>query len=529
MSMTSGERFSIEDIALFERPVPFRMPFRFGAATLDHAPQAFVRVGIRMAGGDVVEHGASAEMMMPKWFDKNPSLSNEDNVDQLRRSLLFAREAYLSDRAPASAFAHHARHYHPLLALNARSGNEGLVAGYGPALIDRAVIDAVCRAMGLSFFAAMRRNVFGFRTLTLLPDEFAGFDDDAFVASLHAHESVDARHTVGLADAIDELIDDAGDKAFPDANKDANKHGNHGANEDGAARPFDDGLPWTLANVIRTYGHRWFKIKLGGDIDADVRRLRSIAAVLRRLSPDCRITLDGNEQFRDIAHVEAAWSAFRGDPALREMLLRVEWIEQPIARSRALSAPVTAHGSPPLMIDESDGDLDSFPSALALGYRGVSSKSCKGLYKSLINLARVRRWNASHPGDPAFISGEDLTMQAGIAVQQDLALVSLLGIDHVERNGHHYVDGMQGAPAHEQRSFVHAHPDLYTSSDGHARLAIRNGSLSLRSLDCVGFACAAEIDWDAMTPMPDVSSNAAYSASSAAAATITPATALHPH
>ncbi len=36
-----------------------------------------------------------------------------------------------------------------------------------------------------------------------------------------------------------------------------------------------------------------------------------------------------------------------------------------------------------------------------------------------------------------FLSGEDLTCQAGLAVQQDLALVSLLGLSHVERNGHH--------------------------------------------------------------------------------------------
>ena len=30
------------------------------------------------------------------------------------------------------------------------------------------------------------------------------------------------------------------------------------------------------------------------------------------------------------------------------------------------------------------------------------------------------------------------------------ALVSLLGLTHVERNGHHYVNGMAGLPRHEQ-------------------------------------------------------------------------------
>ena len=38
-----------------------------------------------------------------------------------------------------------------------------------------------------------------------------------------------------------------------------------------------------------------------------------------------------------------------------------------------------------MLIDESDDGLDAFPRARALGYAGVSSKMCKGLYKSLLN------------------------------------------------------------------------------------------------------------------------------------------------
>ena len=34
-----------------------------------------------------------------------------------------------------------------------------------------------------------------------------------------------------------------------------------------------------------------------------------------------------------------------------------------------------------------------FRAPSSLGYRGVSSKSCKGLYKSLLNAARARAWN----------------------------------------------------------------------------------------------------------------------------------------
>ena len=39
----------------------------------------------------------------------------------------------------------------------------------------------------------------------------------------------------------------------------------------------------------------------------------------------------------------------------------------------------------------------------ALGYRGISSKSCKGIYKSVINATRAAKWSASgeRPSSPA--------------------------------------------------------------------------------------------------------------------------------
>ena len=64
-------------------------------------------------------------------------------------------------------------------------------------------------------------------------------------------------------------------------------------------------------------------------------------------------------------------------------------------------------------------------------------------------------------------------------MQQDLALVSLLGLTHVERNGHHFIDGMSFAPEREQAAFARAHPDLYERSAGPARLRIGDGRLAL--------------------------------------------------
>jgi hypothetical protein len=456
-------RFNIAAIEFFERDVRLRLPFRFGVVTLREAPQAYARARIRFTDGREVEGGA-AEMMVPKWFDKDPSLSNEDNVEQLRGSLRKAREEYLAHEA-RSAWRHSAP-------------KRGLVENYGPALLDRALLDALCRGLGVSFYAAIRSNLIGAEMLE-------GIDLPAFLASLQAGKTIAARHTVGLVDPIT-----AGD----------------------VKARLEDGLPETLEEVVARYGHRWFKLKVGGEIRADVERLTAIATVLDRATRPYSASLDGNEQYDDIEGVAELWAAIRATPRLARLASSVAYIEQPVKRQHALARRV-AGIELPLIIDESDDALDAFPRARALGYRGVSSKTCKGLYKALLNGARCAAWNAEKKGSapfsaekgpgPFFMTGEDLTIQPGLALQQDLALVSLLGLSHVERNGHHYVNGMADLPPGEQQAFLAAHPDLYERSHGAVRPRIRDGRLEIGSLDCQGYASAAMPQWTTMKVMEE--------------------------
>jgi hypothetical protein len=89
-----------------------------------------------------------------------------------------------------------------------------------------------------------------------------------------------------------------------------------------------------------------------------------------------------------------------------------------------------------------------------------------------------------------------LTTQAGICVQQDLALASLLGIAHVERNGHHYVDGLNSAPQAERKAFLNQHPKLYNESGASVRLRISQGMIELSDLTKPGFARNATPQFD---------------------------------
>ena len=462
MTMAEAPRLTVVEIVALERDVRLRLPFRYGVVTLTEAPQAFLRVRVRLDDGRE-GWGMAAELLAPKWFDKNPALSNEDNFDQLRAALALAGGLY-RDAGPRTAFGHYAACYPGQMA----EGLVPLVAGFGLALLDKAILDALCRLEGISVFTAMANNLAGIEATVLTPD-LAGFDVDGFVRALRPRPSIEARHTVGLVDVLD------GDGTL------------------------GDGLPETLAEVIAAYGQRAFKLKVGGDLDSDVARLAEIAAVLDRIPEPYRVTLDGNEQYQDIDGVQALMDAMRSTPALARLYESILFIEQPIERSLALETDISgARIDKPVEIDEADGTLDAFPRARALGYRGVSSKSCKGLYKSILNAARCRHWNEAAGETRYFLSAEDLSTQAGLAVQQDLALASLIGCAHLERNGHHYVNGMAGAPEAEQAAFLAAHPDLYHRSHAVVRLTINEGRMAIGSLACAGFACAAEPDWSAM-------------------------------
>jgi hypothetical protein len=468
--------FSISAIELYERPVHLRLPFRFGAATVTEAPQAFVRARIRVAAGTPASAeatGAAAELMIPKWFDKSPNRSNAGNIDDLRRALAGAAAAYASQRRPMTAFGHFAEHYHALIAAGAATGLNALTACYGAALIDRALLDALCRAIDAPFAAAINANLAGIDA-RLTPD-LAGFDLGGFFRGLAARRAIAARHTIGILDPLD-----AGDEG----------------------RQVDDHLPATLEEVIAGYGNRYFKIKLGGNAESDVARLVRIASILDRL-PWYAVTLDGNEQFESVAAIDDFRRRVGAAHALDRLSAVTFYLEQPLPRALTLDTDVSIlDPTLPFLIDESDATLDAFPLARRCGYRGVSSKSCKGFYKSLLNAARCARANAV-PGARTFLSGEDLTAQAGLCVQQDLALVGMLGLTHVERNGHHYVDGFagQGAGEAEQQAFLTAQPGLYRGERDKVRLAIRDGVIDLGSLAAPGFASRAQPDWTSLTPL----------------------------
>jgi len=261
----------------------------------------------------------------------------------------------------------------------------------------------------------------------------------------------------------------------------------------------DDGLPQDLETSTRTYGLRYFKAKLRGIPLEDSTRLRGILRVLNLVTEgDFWLTVDGNEHFHDFDAFKDFWKDVSSDSTLSAVSKRTLVVEQPVHRDRALDDGAReAIGGwkdrPPLIIDESDGALGDVPRALETGYTGASYKSCKGIVKGLANacLLAARR----DRGREFVLTGEDLCTLGPVALQQDLAMMSLLGIEHVERNGHHYYRGLSMLPRDWQNATLELHPDLYARhSLGFACLRIVNGILDLSSTGAAPFGVAPDLD-----------------------------------
>ena len=242
-------------------------------------------------------------------------------------------------------------------------------------------------------------------------------DDDIaqFLAQAQRLDRVAIRHTVGLDDRIE------GACGVADANENA--------------------------------GARYFKLKLNGDPDADAARLTRIGNELATLPHDYRVTLDANEQYADLAALTALVDRLDRDSALSPIATKLLYIEQPMPRDITRASPLGA------LVDARFHHRRSRRFAMTRSRRRGRS----AIAASPRNPARASTSRSSmRPAPPngarrarnSLSPAEDLTCQAGLAVQQDLALGALIGVTHAERNGHHYVDGFGDTPADEAEAFL---------------------------------------------------------------------------
>ena len=179
----------------------FARPFRFGAVVINATPQVFVRVEIEVEGKGSAT-GASAEFLVAKMVRQAAaSVAARRRSTELRRSLLIARELYLAHSGFETAFGLHAACIGAQIEACAREDIPPLAAAYGPAEIDKAILDALLRCTGVNFFDGMAANIAGIDAR--LSRDLGDADVSQFLAGRQRLERVAIRHTVGMDDKVE--------------------------------------------------------------------------------------------------------------------------------------------------------------------------------------------------------------------------------------------------------------------------------------------------------------------------------------
>ena len=443
-----------------QKHVHTRLPFKFGVQVLRAVPLAELRLEVETTDGRR-ETGRGSDLLVPKWFEKNPDTTPEEDSTALATSI--ERAVGIASAATDAAGPHpvfdiaEITRFEQVGSRDHRDADV-LVRGFGVAMVERALIDAVCRLASCSFHEAVTGDLLGFRSNRLIA-ETAGWSPAALPSPA---TSIAVRHTVGMLDA---LTDD----------------------EVPASERVEDGLPQSLEAVVAAYGVRRFKVKIGDDHAANAARLRAIAIVVGdRVEGEAVFTLDGNEQCEDLEGLAGMLEDLGRDSATAPLIQRLALVEQPLPRRATFDesrrAGIARVGRvAPVVIDEADADRDAFRRAIDLGYAGVSVKACKGVFRALANrgLVEIRR----DAGDGrCFQSGEDLTNLGSIPLQQDLALQATIGVPDVERNGHHYFRGLDHLSETVSSGLADRLPGLYATSDDLTRLRVDEGRLDLRGV-----------------------------------------------
>jgi hypothetical protein len=459
---------AIENAELFRADIRTRLPFKYGIATMVDVPHVFLRLTVRTAAGSF--RGVAADHLPPKWFTKDPTRSIAQEIDDMLAVVVHAATTSRGITAP-TAFEFWHQLWDAQAKWAAQKGHPPLLAQFGTSLVERALLEAIARSRRTNFHQLIHGEHLGVR-LGDIHGELAGATP-AQLLPRQAMETVACRHTVGLADPLR-------DADIAEADR------------------LHDGLPQSLEAGIRRYGLRHFKIKVdGNNPDAALARLRNVFAVLQAGVRDgLAYSLDGNESFSSATAFGEFWQRIEGDAALQPMLRHLLFVEQPLSRLVALDPAkadlTTWPDRPAIIIDESDAEPGDLPQALKLGYAGTSHKNCKGIFKGVAHACLIAQRRAA--GAKSILSGEDLCNIGPVALLQDLAVQAVLGVESVERNGHHYFAGLSSWPREIQQAVLAAHPDLYEPTDlGWPKLAVRDGRISTRSVVAAPLGVGADL------------------------------------
>ena len=145
--------------------------------------------------------GIAADLLPPKWFTKIPDKPLDAEIDEMLEVIEHAVACAACVTGPTVFDV-----WRNVLEIQDRWGRERgypvLLSQFGTTLVERALIEAFCRAQWASFGDCLRTNDFGIR-LETFDTRLAGRSPGELLPASPRRRII-ARHTVGMADPLEE-------------------------------------------------------------------------------------------------------------------------------------------------------------------------------------------------------------------------------------------------------------------------------------------------------------------------------------
>src|SRR3954451_23958108 len=122
-----------------------RLPFKYGIATMTRAPQAFVRIVVDVNGRTAT--GISADLLPPKWFTKIADKALDAEISEMLEVIAHAVNCS-AGVSEATVFDVWRAVLEIQDSWGRTRGFPTLLTQFGTTLVERALIEAFCRAVG---------------------------------------------------------------------------------------------------------------------------------------------------------------------------------------------------------------------------------------------------------------------------------------------------------------------------------------------------------------------------------------------
>ncbi|WP_309398630.1 hypothetical protein [Cerasicoccus maritimus] len=252
--------------------------------------------------------------------------------------------------------------------------------------------------------------------------------------------------------------------------------------------------PMTELESAIAAGYRQFNLGLSGQATADLARLIDIAARLDQIEGRYAVSLEGNASFATPKELRELWEGMKAVPELKKLMRSVAYIEQPFPVDDSLTNAALALFAewperPPIIVDESDDSFGACARALEWGYAGTVFRAARGIIPGVVDASLLGARRDREPIGKWTIAGGPLSVGLPLAQLAELSANAAFGLGSCT-----ITPGMLAAPTTDdpwRETLVAAHPETF---DAQGALRVNGGAIALDEVVRAGFGCLPEID-----------------------------------